>query len=200
MEAGPASNADVLVRLEDGPLRHVRSTLLCSSIAELRTRGLFDRYVTLLSKATADTLVPGVAATWLPVAIAMEHYDACEQLSVSADEAYAFGAASATRVQHAFLKTFVAVARGAGAGPLTVLPKYPRLWGRHFSGGNIVVTRAGPKDVLLDIRDVSLARYAFFRHAYRGANDAALRMLATTVYVREQRSSATSLCLRLSWV
>lgn len=188
------------MRLEDGALRHVRSTLLCSSISELRTRGFLDRYVTLLRKATADALIPGVAATWLPVDLAMEHYEACERLSISADEAYDFGAASATRVQHAFLKTFVAVARGAGAGPLTVLPKYPRLWGRHFSGGNIVVTRAGPKDVLLDIRDVPLARYAFFRAAFRGANDAALRMLAATVYVREQRSSPTSLCLRLSWV
>lgn len=199
MEIAPAPGGDVLVRFEDGPLRHVRSTLLCSSIAELRTRGFFTQYIGLLRKEVADILVPGVVATWLPFEVAMDHYAACDRLPIGADDAYAFGATSAARVQHTFLKTFVAVARGAGAGPLTVLAKYPRLWGRHFSGGNLLVTRTGPKDVLIDIRDVPLARYAFFRHAFRGGNDAALRMLTSTVYVREQRASPTSFCVRLSW-
>lgn len=200
VELSSTRGVDVLARVGEGPLRQVRSTLLCSSVAELRRRGFFEPYIRNLSAATADILVPGVASTWLPLEVAMEHYEACERLTIGADDAYAFGAASAERVQHAFLRTFVAVARGAGAGPLTVLPKYPRMWGRHFAGGNVVVTRAGAKDVLLDIRDVPLARYAFFRNAFRGANDAALRMFASTVYVREQRSSPTSFCLRLSWV
>lgn len=200
MDARPAVGDGVLSQVRAGPLRHVRSTLLCSSVTEIRKHGLFDAYVNGLPRAAVDVLVHGVAATWLPVEIAEAHYAACDRLGINADEAIRFGATSADRVQHSFLKTLLLVARGAGATPLLAFARCPRLWGRHFEGGNVTVTRAGQKDVTVDIRDFSLARSSFFRHAFRGGNEAALRLFASTVVVRELGSSPTSLLLRMSWV
>jgi len=62
------------------------------------------------------------------------------------------------------------------------------------------VSRAGPKDVTVDIRSFPLARSVFFRHALRGGNYTALRLFAHTVSIRELGSSLTAICLRMSWV
>lgn len=194
-----APGAEILDRVTEGPIRRVRSTLLCSSVAELRTRGHFEQYRRGLSEATADILVPGVAATWLPVALAVEHYAACERLGMSADEAYEFGATSAERLQHGVLKTAIAVARTAGVSPFTIFARYGRFWARHFDGGDLVVARIGAKDVLIDLQGIPLARFAFFRHAFRGGCAAGLHLFSRTVHVREQRSGTSSFCLRLGW-
>ena len=190
----------VVVRLQGGPVRRVRSTLLCSGVAELRTRGLFDAYFRGLSKEAADVLVPGVAATWLPVAVGESHYAACDSLGLNPEECFAIGGASGTRLQHALLQTFLRLAQGAGASPLTLFPAYPRIWGRHFDGGNLVVHRVGPKDLTMEIRDFVYARFAYFRHGFRGMNTEGLKLFARTVCVREMSFGNTSLTLRVSWV
>ena len=200
MDTSRVVDEAVLSQVRAGPFRHVRSTLLCSSVAEIRKRGFFDAYARVLPRNVFDVLVPGVAATWLPVSIAEAHYAACDRLGLTSEEASSFGATSADRVQHSFLKTLLLVARGAGATPLLAFERYPKLWSRHFEGGVVAVTRVGPKDVVLDIQEFPLARSPFFRHAFRGGNEAALRLFARSVAVRETRSSAMAITLRFAWV
>lgn len=189
----------IIVRVQGGPLRHVRSTLLCSGIAELRTRGLLDTYLRHLPKQAADILIPAVAGTWLPLEIGHAHYIACDALGLNPEECAAIGGASGTRLQQSLLQTFVRLAQGAGASPLTLFPAYPRVYNRHFDGGSLALSRLGPKDVSLELRDFPFARYAYFRHGFRGMNAEGLKLFARTVYVRETSSSPTSIVLRISW-
>lgn len=190
----------VIVRMPSQAARYVRSTLLCSGVAELRTRGHLDRYLAHLPKEAADVLIPGVAATWLPIEIADAHYAACDRIGLNPEECFAIGQSSGTRLQHSVLQTFARLAQGAGANPLTLFQSYGRLWNRNFEGGGVTITRAGPKDVILEARDFPLPRYAYFRHGYRGMNEIGLRLFARTVYVREIGHTPTSLSLKISWV
>ena len=195
-----AGQNKVIVRQQGGRVRHVRSTLLISGIAELRARGLLDTYVKWLPREAADVLFPGVAATWLPVEIGEAHYGACDRLGLNPEECFAIGGSSGTRLQQSLLQTFVRLAQGAGVSPLSLFPAYPRIWGRHFDGGNLVIDRVGPKDVTMEIRDFPYATHPYFRHGFRGMNTEGLKLFARTVYVRETFCGPTALTLRISWV
>jgi hypothetical protein len=192
-----------IIAQRNAPLvTRVRSTLLCSGIAVFRTRGLFDRYVANLAPAPRDALLGAIAGTWLPIDVAMAHFAAVEALGLSPDEAFAIGASSGERIQKSVLQTLVRLAAGAGANPWTVFFTYPRLWERIFDGGGFAIKRLGPKEAELDIRMLPMSRYAYFRHAFAGANYVGLGLFARKVYVNvlAKRSTDTSCAMRVSWV
>jgi hypothetical protein len=58
------------------PLSAVRSTLLQSSLATLRQRGHYARYLSLLDARDRETIVAELAPSWLPCDIAVKHYSA----------------------------------------------------------------------------------------------------------------------------
>ena len=175
--------------------------MVCSGLVELRARGLFDAYLRVLDPAAAPLLLEAVAGTWLPLTVATAHFVACDAV-VSNTAAFEIGGASFRRVQQSALATVAKLATGAGATPWTVLASYGRLWSRIFDGGTVRVTKVGPKEALMDHKDVPLAALAYFRHALRGANDGGLRLFASTVFVREltQHTTPTSVRYRAAWV
>jgi hypothetical protein len=184
-----------------GPrLRHVRSTMVCSGLVELRARGLFDAYMRVLDPAAAPILLEAVAGAWLPLAVSTAHFVACDAV-VPNTVAFEIGGASFRRVQHSALATVAKLATVAGASPWTVLATYGRLWSRIFDGGTVGVTKVGPKEAIIDHKDVPLARLSYFRNALRGANDGGLRLFASTVFVREQtqHTTNTSVRYRAAW-
>jgi hypothetical protein len=184
------------------PLRRVRSTLLCSGIAELRGRGLFDAYAAKLEPAAREILVNAIAGVWLPVEVAMKHFEAIDSLGLTSMQAFEIGAASGKRVQESALQTIVHLAAGAGATPWTVLQVYERLWPRIMDGGGFTITRAGPKDAVIEYRKMPPCRFAYFRHAFRGVNHAGICLFAKSAYVNEvpKRSSAEAMAHHCSWV
>jgi hypothetical protein len=68
------------------PVRHLRSTLLRSSIESVRSRGRFDDYERALAPAHKETLLRAVAATWIAVDAANAHYAACDALGLSPEQ------------------------------------------------------------------------------------------------------------------
>ena len=182
-------------------LRRVRSTLLCSGLVELRARGLFDAYVRVLDPAAAPTLLGAVAGTWLELDVCMAHFTACDAV-VPPDVAFAIGGSSGKRVQQSALATLVRLATAAGATPWTILANYERLWARIFAGSRVTIEKAGPKVALIVHERLPLCRFAYFRQGLRGANDGALRLFATNLFVRElpQHTTATSMRYRVAWV
>lgn len=127
----------MLVRSHGGAIRNIRSTVLCSSVMELRARGLFDRYRTFVPDSAAEQILTAVAATWVPITTAEAHFGACEQLGVSSSDVFEMGRASGQRLQQSVANAFLLLARGAGVTPLRVFPTYARVWGRHFDGGTV---------------------------------------------------------------
>lgn len=180
----------------------MRSTLICSGLTELRQRGLFDEYVGRLSPQTRGIIVTTVAGVWLQADVVLDHFRAVDSLGLSAEDAFEIGAGSGKRIQQSVLSTLVRLAAGAGANPWTVFQNYGRLWKRIFDGGTFRTDRHGPKDAVIECANLPPCQYASFRNAFRGANDAGLRLFSHALYVRELSGRATDegMALRVSWV
>jgi hypothetical protein len=193
---------EILRAREPTPLMRVRSTILVSGLAELRTRGLYDAYLTLLDPAVHDAVREMVAGVWVPTAIAMKHFEAVDGLAMTAEESFAVGAGAGRRFQATLWGTLVRVAVAAGADPWIVLEAYDRLWGRGFDGGGFVVSQEGPKEATIELRSIPFCRFAYFRHAFRGVNSSGMGLFTDTLYVREvpRRAHPNGFSIRVAWV
>ncbi len=189
----------------DGTARalvRVRSTLLLSGIRELRGRNLFDAYCENLDPSAREVVLGAIAGEWLPIAIAMAHFEACDALNLSSTEAFEIGQGSGKRIQQSVLHTLVRLAAGAGTTPWTVFENYGRLWRRILDGGQVVVLKCGPKEARIDCHGLPPARFAYFRNAFRGTNHVGLSLFARSLFIRElpQPAGDGSLSYRVSWV
>ncbi len=182
-------------------MKRVRSTLLSSAIVTLRERGHYDAYLAKLPAHRHDDIQSLVAGVWIAMPIAMDHYEACEAIGLSADEMVAVGAAVGHRIQASTLSTLTRLAAGAGATPWAGFGIYDRLWKRMFDGGGFTIDKVGPKDALITMAHLSFARYAYFRASFRGVHLAGIEIFGKKGYVREMptRSPETNLAFRASW-
>jgi hypothetical protein len=182
---------------------HVRSTLLLSSIQSLKVRGLFERYAASLDEAHRRDILDAVAGVWLPMDVALAHYQACETLGLSPEEQTAIGRDVNLRVQGSVLGLLARTARDAGVTPWVVLASLGRLWQRTFDGGGgVEVHRTGPKDARVELVGLPLLRVPYFRHAFRGVFQGGLTPISQRAYVHEQsgHGTETSAVFRVQWV
>ncbi len=129
-----------LARLEK--VSEVRSTLIASSLQALKTRGLLERYITLLPEPFRDTLFHCIAGQWFPLEVGFAHYRACDSLGLSLEEQKEIGSEVSRRIHETFLGVMVQMAKGVGVTPWTVLAKGNQVFGR-------VVRAAGCKSASL---------------------------------------------------
>ncbi len=193
---------EVICEREPTPVRAMRSTVVVSGVAEMRARGLFDRYVVQLSEEARPAIVDAIAGTWLPMAVALEHFAAVDALGLSAEEAFDIGVTSSQRFGSTLWGTLLRVARTAGADPWVPMRMYERLFHRTFEGGGFVVRKVGPKEAQIDYLSVPLSRFAYFRNATRGTHETILQPLANALTVREVPRSAHAhgFAMRVSWL
>ena len=181
----------------------MRGTLLASSIQSLRSRGLFDRYATLLSHSYRDRVLNSVAGEWLGADIALAHYSACDALRLSVEDQVGMGREVSKRTHETFLGLLVKMARGIGVTPWVVLPKINSLYMRIFRGGGIQITRLGPKDAKVQTLGLTPLGISYFRNAYLGMYEAGVGMFASSVQVRPLSLAAAApgkdFTLHLRW-
>jgi hypothetical protein len=184
------------------PATFVRSTLLMSSLRALREEKLVDRYRAALPAEHHDPIFGAVAPQWLPVALAVAHYDACDKLQLTPTELVQLGMRVAHFAQGTFIKTVVAFATSAGATPWTLLMQGRRMWERAWIGSDLAVFKLGPKEARLEIVGCPCARIPYFRTANRGILQSVVQLLAQRAYVSEIRklSTETSLAYKMQWV
>src|SRR4051794_26985523 len=77
----------------------VRSTWLTSSLRALRERKCLDRYYELLPGEHHDTMRSLVAGSWIPMQLAIIHYEACDKLKLATDDIMDIGR-DVTRFAH----------------------------------------------------------------------------------------------------
>jgi hypothetical protein len=186
-----------------GPLvTQVRGSLIVSSLQTLRALNLFDAYIQLLSREMHEPVLYALASTWLPVATAMAHYEACEALGLDEAALEAMGKHVGQRITGTFLATLVRGARAVGATgrPVAVLRNYDRMWERIFLGGGCTVTQTGPKDATIESRGIPMLRYRYFRAGYAALIRGAAELVGRAVYVKVLRAGDSSLVLGASWV
>src|ERR1700754_1933092 len=74
-----------------GEVTEVRNLVLQSSLAELKRHGHYDRYVKCIAAETLDDVTSRVAPGWVPVELALAHYQACEDMNLSNEELNVMG-------------------------------------------------------------------------------------------------------------
>jgi hypothetical protein len=179
---------------------HVRSTLIQSSLAGLRDRGLFDAYLEKLDPKVRDAILLNLAPSWMPIALGVEHYRACDALQLSESALQEIGEAAAQRVMGTFLGTLVRSSRVAGTSPWIVCKSYATLWQRLWQGGSIRVLEEGPKDAVLVGMGSPCGQYRYFQVAYCGVVKGALGMFSRSVHVTARPNRAGQLIAAASWV
>jgi len=180
----------------------VRSTLLSASLQGVRHMGWEQRYFEALPPALhaeMRMLAPGV---WLPIALGIAHYTACDRMGLSVDDIKAMGKAVSLRTQKTFVGTLGSVAAGAGATPWHIYRHGHRIWARIFDGGDHVVYKAGLKDVDIVVMGCPLFRIRYFRTSACAYYAALAGVVATGVHWHElaEHRGDTTLGMRISWV
>ena len=183
--------------------RHVRSTVLLSSLAASRAAGHFDQYVEALPLEFHDAILNTVAGVWLPMTVAVAHYGAFESLGLSPDAQAAMGRETFERSKGTLLGTAVRLAQNAGVSPWTVLPHFQRFWMRSYDGGGIRVTQIGPKEAHVDVVAFELLQFGYYRNALAGLISGVLGLFSPRVYVKAPRTApraAREASFRAQWV
>jgi hypothetical protein len=194
--------SDIICQRPPTPVLHMRSTVIVSGVNLLRSRGLFDRYVSHLGHDARQAILEALAGTWLPTPIVMEHFAAIDALGLRPEEAFDIGATSGRRFGTTLWGTLVRVAKAAGADPWIPLRSYDRIFGRAVDGGGFTVRQLGPKEATIELASVPFARHDYFRHAACGAHATLIEFLAERAFVRElpRSSHPNGFVMRASWV
>ena len=185
------------------PATAVRSTLLQSSIATLKTLGHYERYLKLLSPIHRETIVETIAPTWVPVAVALAHYQACEALELTAEQRIEIGEKVGDRMQGAFMETLTRAARSMGVTPWVLLKRFDVLWGRLFQGGSFELVKVGPKDLTIEIVGAAIPRYQYVREGFCGVVRAGYKYVgvrAAYVRVAQWDPAKDKFVMRAAWV
>jgi hypothetical protein len=189
----------------NGPvMRHVRGSLIASSLQTLRELGYYEAYVARLPARFHEAVLLGVASSWLPLEVAEAHYGACDALELDDNAIVAIGEAVSKRIMGTFLGTLLRTGRNFGATPTPwlVLCQYHRVCERILDGGKFMVTELGPKDALVQTRGLPLFRSRYFRTATLGMFRGGVNVFAKSCFARElpERSTRDALTVSLRWV
>jgi hypothetical protein len=139
----------------------------------------------------------------MPLAAAEAHYGACDALGLSQADMQRIGEEVGDRIQGTFMTTLVRKARTMGLTPWLLLGHFQRLWERLMVGGGVALYKTGPKDARIEIHQLSLSRFAYFRTAFCGVIGVGIRLGAgksVTVRVASARQPEQLLVFRAMWV
>jgi hypothetical protein len=182
------------------PLARVRSTIVTSALTALRERGHFERYLGAIDAKSREILLTTIAGTWLPVDLVMRHYMACESLGLPYDECFAMGNAVGARMHESVLHLVRGLASGAGVTVWTAAARYESFWTRLFDGGGFRIVKAGPKDGVMELFQLPIAQFAYFRAAFCGVSQVGISFFTTKAYVRVIGTTKDGFSVRSSWV
>jgi hypothetical protein len=142
-----------------------------------------------------------VSGVWLPIDVAVVHYNACDRLQLATRDVLEIGREVTKKVHGTALRTFLALARELGVSPWTALERATTLWARCWEGGEVTVKTLGPKEARIEIAGWPCAAATYCRVACRGMLAAVLEPFCAKVYVREDpgRCSRMSLGYVAAW-
>ena len=148
-------------------------------------------------------ILESLAPEWLPLKVAEAHYGACDALNLRTQKMEEIGKDVGTRIQGTFLGTVVRSARAVGLTPWLVLSRFGRLWSRLIQGGGVSLHQLAPKDARVEIFELPLARYSYFRTAFCGVIDSGITIgagRAVTVKVAGTLNYEERLVFNAMWV
>jgi hypothetical protein len=177
----------------------VRGSLIVSSLAALRANNMYDRYFACLPADQHERVLYVVAASWLPVDVALAHYKACDSMQLTEAELDTMGRNVSARIMGTFLGTLLRTAHKFAAPTSIPLKQYPRLWDRLLMGGGCTVSMLGSNAARIESRGVPMFRYRYFRVAYAALIRGAGSMFRENLNARIRNANDDSLTIDLSW-
>jgi hypothetical protein len=169
----------------------IRGTLLVASRDQLRAVGRFSDYQRQLSGTVSKELDEVLPASWLPIQLAEEHYDAIDRLEMADAEIQSVTAAAARQIQGVLLTTMSKMARAGGLTVWSIVPLTGKVWERLFVGGALGVAREGPKDAVAVVAGHPLIRSRYHRLGFAQHLANAVRFVAgKQAYVRPRQMDA----------
>jgi hypothetical protein len=166
-------------------VRNIRSTLLLSSYASVRDAGYDTPYRAALPREHHATLFEATAGMWIPIEVAVAHYNACATLGLSHDRQLALGRDAGKKIHSTILGTAVRMAKEAGVTPWTFMPHFQRIWNRAFDGGGLYLERRGPKEAHLEVHKAAQADCVYWRAALCGLGIGVIELFARKAYMLE---------------
>jgi hypothetical protein len=100
-----------------------------SSLAQLKVHGFYERYVNCIAPDTEE-LLSLMGPGWIPVALALAHYRACEDMQLSDAELSLIGSAVGERLQDATLVSSAKKSRDEDFDPWQIEAQLHRMWRR----------------------------------------------------------------------
>ncbi len=200
----PAPDGEVLLDYvhPDGPrVTHMRGLLLVNAINNLKSWGVYDRYLEALSEKDRDWLVSTIVTSWVPIEAAELHYRTASQLNIPNSTIEDAGRRMAVRVAEMYLSPAIKSGRAVEAFA-AVMAKNDKMWERMYQGGACLVVRLGPAAFQLEDYGNPLVQYHPFRHAYAAymSTLASLFRKSARVYETDpSRPDEPALATRFSW-
>lgn len=185
------------------PITAIRSTLITSSLASLRSRGLLPRYEAAQQSPHRETILRCVAGEWLPLEVGFAHYRACDALGLSPEQQVEIGKDVSRRIHDTFLSTVARMARGAGVTPWLLLSKGNTLQRRLYRGGGMRIVRLGNRSARVQLARQGLLALPYYQNAVVGVYTAGVELLGSDVSCRimkaESSDPARMFVLRIDW-
>ncbi|HEX6239501.1 MAG TPA: hypothetical protein VFZ61_01355 [Polyangiales bacterium] len=184
------------------PLSAVRSTLIQASLAELKKHGYYDHYTKLIAPASLEQLLSlAIAPCWIPVQLALDHYDACERMQLNEAQFAQLGLSVGDRVQDV---TLIAPKHEPSGGRdlWQSIGALHRMWPRLFQGGGVQVVKVGAKALVLEERGFQLNRFHYYRQAHVAAvraTHSALGAQLTSVRLISYQAARDEMIVRVEW-
>ena len=185
-----------------GEVTEVRTLVVQSSLAELKAHGYYERYAKCIAPATREDLESRVAPGWIPVAMVVEHYQACENMSLSNEELSAMGQSVGERLQSATLVTPAKKSREEDFDLWQIEAQIHRMWQRLYRGGSVQVTKLGPKEKHLEQRGYPMNHFRYYRQGALTALAAvhsAVGVQITQARIEKYEPATRTLSIRLRW-
>jgi hypothetical protein len=183
-----------------GPVTQVKNLLIQFSLDQLRDGGHYDAYSKLVAPDVLQDLLARLAPGWLPVELAVAHYEACDKLGLDAEQLDRVGRLVGDRIQDATLVSAAKRARERDFDIWSAMSQIHRTWSRLYQGGSVQFVKIGPKDLLLEERGYPMNRCQYFRRGHLGSLAARFAALGTELTRREVLEvEADDVVIHLGW-
>jgi hypothetical protein len=204
----PSQTSDQIVLDHISPsgpvVTQVRGALITASMEALREGGYFDAYQRALPPAARDEIVNTLAMSWVSIERALEHYRACDALSLHDRHIAELATKSSARYASSFFGTLLRTTRNTGFDlDWASMRMMHKMFERVYMGGGMTVYRIGPKDTLTELHGVPLAQSRYYRVACQAWYQGIGELVVKKLYVRQVRPRVErpyTIALASSWV
>jgi hypothetical protein len=184
------------------PVSELKSAMIVSAIQALRSRDLYERYLEVLAPEVRAPITTLVAGGWVPIELGLEHYRAADRLGLEPRVIESIGSEVAERMNKSFLAVAVQLSKRVGVTPWNALSLAHRITDLNWRGSDVAVYKVGAKEALYEWAGQPCAAIPYFVTSFSAHLRALASLFSDKAHARPipERSSAMTLCCRLSWV